>query len=517
MPGMLERARWAIARKIAPKPPGFRSAANAPQAPGGFSFGTSWWGGPQYTDVFNSRRAPTPWALVERYKSLIFALVARKRDAVAAVPIRLMADGSRVQGGRPRSACDPIRVARGVAKRHARAGMVSSAAVDQIYEVRNHPILDVLDNPDPYGNFDRRKLIGLMVAQQDVVGSAYLVPEGNGWDWRDTTSRKKGPPEYLWVVYPQYVTPIRQGDSPQVDHFQYFRDRLPFDAVLWFKQSVSLRDPYGSAYSPTYAGDMYADQEQRMISIADQMLGMGPRPNLVATAKDPMMPPGETERLRFEQDLNRRQAGPNAGGVLVNNGAWEFTPINQPPADSSWKDLSEYDRNCLSALFGVPPTFFTTDTNLANLQAADAFFARFGVEPMLHSICATLTALVKRWDPRLYFMHDPVLDEDEKLAEEVKSMQIASGRKSIDQVNEEDTIEPQPWGKEPLFNKNMVPWSILIKQAEQGLEQAKMSMENESKMTDFQTSEEPGDEAEARALVARAKWLTREIEGRLAG
>ena len=64
-------------------------ARQAPRAkkvadpPGGFSFGTSWLGGPQHTDPFGARRAPSPWQLIEKYVGLIYACVARARDAVA--------------------------------------------------------------------------------------------------------------------------------------------------------------------------------------------------------------------------------------------------------------------------------------------------------------------------------------------------------------------------------------------------------------------------------------------------
>jgi hypothetical protein len=337
------------------------------QPPGGFSFGTSWFGGPQFTDGFQSRRAPSPWQLVEKYGRLIYAMVNRNKDAVSRIPIRLYVDGSRAQGGKPRSACDPIRISRAAAGRFVRDGSVSAAAVDQVYEVRTHPMLDVLDRPDPYGYFDRKSLIGFLVGSMDVVGSGYLVPDGGGWDYR-TGVVGPGAPEFLWAVYSQYVIPVRQGGSPLIAFWQYFRERLPFENTLWFRQTTSLRDPYGAAFSPTYAGDMYQDQEGRFISYYDQIIG-GPRPNLVASAKDPLIPPGEAERRRHEQDLNRRHSGGNAGNAIVTNGAYDYTAINYPPTDSAGKDLSEYDRNCLASIFGQPPTFYTTDTNLANLQA----------------------------------------------------------------------------------------------------------------------------------------------------
>lgn len=443
--------------------------------PGGFSFGTSWFGGPYYTDKYGARRAPSPFKLVENYQALVYAMVARKRDAVAKVPLRLYADGSRVQG-RPRRSCDPIPVSRAVGQRHARAGRISAAAVDQVYEIRDHPILDALDKPDPDGYFDRTKLIGLLCAYQDVVGQAFLVPEGNGWDWKAGTVGS-GPPELLWVIYPQYVIPVRYGSTPLINYWQYFRDYIPKESALWFRQSVSLRDAYGSAFSPTYAGDMYQDQEGKFIANYDQVLGLGVRPDMIATAKDPMMPPGEMERKRFEQDAKRRHSGGNVGGILVNNGAWDFTPMTYSPADLAGKDIAEYDRNCLAAIFGIPPTYFTTDTNLANLEAADESFARFGVAPMCKAIEGPFTHLVQTWDKRLYFEFDPVIAEDELQRAQIDKIYVDMGAVTINQLNEEKKYPKVPWGEEPLFNKNMQTWSQMQESFEQSMEQGKAAME----------------------------------------
>ncbi len=449
--------------------------------PGGFSFGTSLLGGPQYTDAFQSRRAPSPWMLVEKYKTLIYAMVARNRNAVTRLPLRLFADGSRVQG-KPNRNCDPIKVSRAVGARLARAGQVSSAAVDQVYEIRDHPLLDVLDSPDPSGTFTRDKLIGIICAYQDVVGSCFLVPEGNGW--REPNARTKGPPLFLWVLYSQYVLPIRMAGSPLVEHFRYFRDRIEFEDVLWFRQNHSLRDPYGSAYSPTYAGDIYADQEDRQIALFDQILG-SPGPSLIASAKDPILAPNDPERKRFEQDMQRRQAGGNARNLLVTTGAWDFTPVSYTPADLAAKEVSEYDLYRLASIFDQPPTYYTVDTNNANLQAADRQHARQGVEPRCKSIAGTLTYLARTWDRRLSFAFDPALTEDDEANAKIIDMQLKNGQITINQANEEGRWPAVPWGDEPWIPGTLVQPSMAQEKHEQGIVQAQAAIDQGDDKTEL--------------------------------
>jgi hypothetical protein len=451
---------------------------DGPQPPGRFSFGTQLQGGPRYTDAFNARVGPSLTKLVENYSALIYAMVARNRNAVSRIPMRLLADGSRVQG-KPSRACDPIKVSRSVGRDLAQQGKVSTAAIDQIYEIRNHPLLDVLDDPDPYGTFTREKLIGLMVSYMDVIGSAFLVPEGNGWDWQDVTARPTGPPENLWVVYPQYVIPVRLATSPIVSRFQYFGSTLPYESVVWFRHNHSLRDAYGSAFSPTYAGESYRQQEQELVAILSQVLGIGPRPNLIATSKDPLMQVSRDQRDAFGRDMVRTQAGGSAGGILVNDGSWEFTQVDYPKADIAAKEISEHDMYVLACIFDQPPTYYTVDSNLANLQAADKQHWTQGVEPRCKTIAGQFTRLARMFDRRLMFAHDIGLAEDEVAKQTVIDMQLKSGQLTINEVNEEGKIAPKPYGDEPWIPGTLVQPSMAMEKHELGLEQGKKAMESQ--------------------------------------
>lgn len=521
-------SRLAAPRARRPRPAGDGWDGGQPAPPGGFSYGTQLFGGPMRVDSFGARPAPSPRQLVEQCIALIYAMMIRNREAVSRVPVRLYADGSRAQGGRPRSACDPIRVSRHVGVQIARANArVSAAAVDQIYEVRNHPILDVLDNPDGMGYFSRKKLIGLICCYMDIVGQAFLVPEGNGWDWRDReNARKKGPPERIWLIYPQYAIPFREAGSPMIRAFQYFRDYIPLDAILWFRHSYSLRDAYGGGYSPAYAGTLYAEQEQRFIAILDQLLGLGPRPNLIVSAADPTQSPGEAERKRFEQDLNRRHAQGNAGNALVTAGAWNITPVSYSPTDLAGMTVSEYDRNNLACIFGQPPTFYTTDTNIANLTAAREQHATMGVEPRCDTIAEALTRLVQTWDPRLFMKFDPVLPEDDEKRAKIIDMKLKNGSLTINQANEEERWPAVPWGDEPWLPGTLVQPSMAVEKHELGLETARAGIEQGRASMDLQKQQaewemsppdETGDEvdAEERALIERERWLLGQISRRL--
>ncbi len=462
----LQRLKADVAKRYGQTDP-----RTGPQPPGMFSFGTNLRGGPSKTDAFGRKRAPSPPELVERYHALIYAMVNKNRDACSKVQIRLMADGSRAQG-KPGSLGEPVPMTRSVGKRAYEMGLLKSqAGVNHTYEITNHDLLNTLDSPDPYGNFTRDKLIGLMVAYQDVVGYSFLVPEGRGWDWTDRTERRLGAPEFLWVIYPQWCIPTRTTRSPIVDTVYYFSDRIPMQACLWFRHSLSLVDAYGAAFSPTYAAEPYRQQEQELVSILSQQLGIAPRPSVVFTAKDAAFGVNPLAKQTLELDAKRKFAAAGAGGLYVNDGSWDVNVLDYPKADVGGMQIAQHDRDNLASIFSQPPTYYTVDSNLANLEAADAQFAKFSVEPRMKTVCNVLTYLAKKCDERMFFMHDPVIAEDEEKREKVFTMQLGSGRKTIDMVNAETQEDPVPWGKEPWMAGTLKQPSMLTEAHEQGMKQ----------------------------------------------
>jgi portal protein len=447
-----------------------------PQPPGRFSFGTQLRGGPRTTDAFGARQAPSPPQLVEKYHALIYAMANKNRDGCSAVPIRLMSDSSKINGKANRIT-DPIPVSRSQGIRAAEMGLVSKAAVDRIEEIRNHQLVRLLDQCDPYGTFTKEQFVGLNITFADIVGFSVMVPEGNGWDWeadRDgiNPNRRKGPPEYIWFLYPQWDIPTRTGRSPIVDTHYYFADRIPAQSVLWYRHNLSIVDAYGAAFGPTYAGEPYRQQEQELVSILSQALGIAPRPSVVFTAKDALQGITPTQKETLEADLKRKFASYGAGGLYVNDGSFDVHVLDYPKADVGGMQIAQHDRDNMASIFSQPPTYYTVDSNLANLQAADKQFARFSIEPRLRNFCSLLTKLARACDERLFFMHDEVVKEDEKERAEIDKIYVDMGAVTIDQLNEEKKYPPVPWGKEPMFNKNMLPYSMLIAQTQQGLQQA---------------------------------------------
>lgn len=487
--GFLSRLNADLEQRYPSTPKKKVSQETGPAPPGGFSLGTGLFGGPLYTDNYGGRRAPSPWQLIEKYKSMVYAMASRNEKAVCRVPFRLYSDSSKTNGGKARSACNPCGVSRSMTRRFIERGLISRGSVDNVEEIRTHPFLDLLDAPDPYGYFNRTALLSLVTRYNDIVGGAWLNPEGPGWGKDARKSGAKGPPEYLWVLYSQYVTPERMGRSPLVRSWQYFDRKIAFEDTIWFRQTISLRDPYGSGYSPAYASDMHSDLIDKFMSMEDQILGLGPMPRVIFTAKDPMMSPGRDEALGLKQDLKRQQSGGNAGGVYVNAAGWEVTAPNYPPVDMSGVELTTRELHWMAAIFDQPATYYTVDTNINNLQAADAQHAKMGVEPRCKMIGDVFTQFIRRYDPRLFFAPDPALAEDDEANQKVVDMQLKSGQITINQANEETQWPPVEWGDEPWLPGTLKQPTMLEQSHQMEQSTGAAAIENEGKATEFRYGE----------------------------
>ena len=423
--------------------------------PGNFSPGTSWIGGPYTTDAWGAKAAPSPARLIESFKSIAYCCATRNADAVSAVPLRLYMDSS---GGRkPKDISDPRSITRGQFNylRESRAVAGGSTRISDITEIRNHPFLYMLDNPDPNDDFDRTSLLKLIVLYMDVVGRAYFYPERPG-EWSANM-----PPRWFWPLYSQYVYPIRQSNNSVVGKYQYYSQTLYRDEVVYFGHSLSIKDPYGAAFSPLYAAVEYARLEDKFVSIQEQLLAMGPRPNLIGTPKDPNNVPGRDEKDRFEADLNRKHARSAQGGILLTTGAWDFMPMNYAPTDLAGLKIAEYDWQAICGAFGVPYEFFTTETNLSNQTAATEKHARHGVLPRCTTIANRLTKFVRRWDDNLFVAFDNPLKEDREREAKIIDMAVKNGTTTINQANADNGLPPVPWGDEPWLPNTMSQPSMI--------------------------------------------------------
>jgi hypothetical protein len=447
--------------------------------PAGYGAGVAWSGGPLYADAFGAKRGPSPWQLVEAFKQINFACTEFNALGLAALPLRLYS----VSGpGRekPRSWSEPRKVRRSEIHRladlpYVRRGFASKD-VEDVHEITHHQALDSIDNPaeDPKTGlqyFDRASFIATLSRYQDVVGIGYIKPEDESGN--PFSALHGGPdkvfPTHLWPMQSQYVYPVRATNSALIQKFKYFLEEYDPGEMIYIRLRPSLRDPYGAGYAAAQAAWQYTGLEDKGISMWDQLLGTGARPNLIASPMDPNASFGDDERRRFEAEMNTFHARGRAGRFLATSAPLKFTPIQYPGFDQGEMHVNVYNMERMCNCWGVPVSFMSSETNLANFQAGLAFHAKFGIQPRAECLANALTRLVRRFDERLFFAFDGAISEDKEQKMRIIIERVKAGLITGNEANEDYPETPKPWLDEPWIPGTLVQPSMAAERHESNL------------------------------------------------
>jgi phage portal protein BeeE len=416
-------------------------------APSGISSGSIGYGsgGPTWLDAFQSKRPPTPIELVNAYKSVAYACIKLNANGVAKVPLRLYVKTGRGDA-RPRRSVRPISRAMNERLRGNPELARTIGSDDTIEEVTEHQYLDAFAKPNPF--FDGNLLKLYMSISLDVTGSFYLYPV-------------RPDPSYacreMWPLQSQYVMPIKGTGAELLEEYRYFGDTFRPDELVRIR-TVSMRDPYLSAYAPLHAcfeqtglGDYYT-------ATAEQLLRGGARPEILVGPKDPALPWGEDERQRIEADVNNKHARGRLGRVWFTDGSFDAQVLSYGPADLSGLEITKWERLMAANCFDVPISLLQAeDSNKAVASEGTHQHQYYAIEPRCRAIAAALTAqLAEPVNPRLFFAFDDPVSRDIEREARVFDMELKNGKRTINEGRAECNLPPVPWGNEPWFPNTLV-------------------------------------------------------------
>lgn len=476
---------------------------------GGANYGaTPGLGGPMFADRFGSMRSPSPRDLLETYKSILYAAVNLKANAVVKVPLRLYVSTGRGDN-RPRCECTGVHKAARARLRELSYLPARVRAAQTIDEVTDHPLLDLLAKPNPY--YNRAMFLQYVSQALDIMGTAYLEPVLGGL----------AKFQQLWPLPAYLVRPIPGSGDELLAGYVYLGERYLPEELIRFRV-LSQRDPYLGQYGPAHAAFQYQDLHDKYLSVAEAVLGNGPAPGFLLRPKDPNASVPESAaaiEARFEQKFARG----GRGRALFIDGALDADPITYPPSDLAGMTISEdiVDRicNCLE----VPPGMFKAkDVNRANLDAAHRQLAERAVEPRCLSIANVLTEeLAQKIDPRLFFAFDSAVPGD--VDQDIKKTEsdLKTGVRVINEIRAERGDDDVEWGDEPWLA------SSLRQPSEERPEPAALQPKPEKPAADDEVphpgdeeetdegGKKPKDDDEEKALLAVVTRLAERVEQQL--
>jgi HK97 family phage portal protein len=398
------------------------------------------WSGTQFVDSFKRSREPTPNELMAELKGAAWACISINAAVCASFPPRLFVTTGPGQA-RPKCAAKALPPAAEQRLRALPHLALYTRAAAAVEEVTEHPLLTLLRQVNPIHNaFDLWELT-----------QVYLEVHGRAFWYLDRGPL--GTPANIWILPSQNVTPKRAPDSPRpVDYYQYRtgarEQRFAPEDVIFFRYP-DPRDPYTGGLSPLRA---CFEQVQLASDYAATKSAVYENRAVPSAVISPDIVLGEEERDRLEAQINQKLRRGGAGRILVAESGLKVQLLTQSLGDlAALADLKATKEEIANA-FHIPIAFLTSETNLANLQAAEHQHMAKAITPRLRRRDEKLNEqLLPLYDPtgRLFVAsEDPVPVNFENNLKELE-LKLKYGVCTINEVRAAEGQPPVPWGDVP--------------------------------------------------------------------
>ncbi len=317
----------------------------------------------------------------------------------------------------------------------------------RVEEVVAHPLLDLLAQVNPIHS--AHDLWELTTLYQETIGSAY---------WLLDLDPILGVPCAIWPLPAHLVRPVREPRSPRlVDAYELRQgatvQRFPPERIIHFRYP-DPREPYLAGLSPLKACWEAVHLQGRFLAYKRSLWENAALPGVILSPQEALSP---QERDRLETAWNARFRRGGIGRVLVAETGLHVEVLRTSLADvAALAEVGATQADIANA-FGVPLAFLTSETNLANLQAAEEQHASKAIRPRLARRDEKLNEqLVPFFDPtgRLFFASDDPTPSTLERQRRQEEQDLRLGVRTINEVRAERGLPPVAWGDEPLRNSS---------------------------------------------------------------
>lgn len=221
---------------------------------------------------------------------------------------------------------------------------------DKNLEVKAHPVLDLLSNPNP--QHGTTSFVEDMVSYWLIAGNSYVIC---------VRPRPGAPPRELWILRPDRMSVVPgpyniSGYDYSLDgHRQFFLK----EDILHLKMFAANNDWYG--LSPVSVAAALVDQQNEGFDWNTAILQNMGRPSgaLVATG---VLGNDQYERLR--KLIRERYTGKkNAGLPMLLEGGLDWKQFSMSPLELDWMESRKQNMRDISIALGVPPELLGDSAN----------------------------------------------------------------------------------------------------------------------------------------------------------
>ncbi len=394
-----------------------------------------------YADSYRHLREPTALDLLHELKGTAWACASVNAAVCARCPPRLYVTTAAHQ---PAARCLTRRLGAAEEQRLRETPHLAARVkgVETITEVVSHPLLTLLQQINPaHNSFDLWELTQL-----------YLEFHGNAY-WLLEMDDVLGIPVHIWILPSQFVRICRAADSPRlVDCYEFTAGgavaQFAPEDVIHFR-CPDPRAPYTGGLSPLRA---CYEQATLLSSGVARKRALYDNTALPGVVLSPDATIGQDERDRLEEQWNQKFRRGGAGKVLISETGLKVDLLSHSLGDLAALAELKATREDVANCFQVPLPLLSSETNLANLQAADHLHKSLAIVPRLRRRDEKLNEqLIPLYDPsgRLFLMSDdPTPQDQERLLKQTES-DLKYGVRTINEVRSERGLPPVPWGDVP--------------------------------------------------------------------
>jgi HK97 family phage portal protein len=419
------------------------------------------WSGTSYVDAWKRTRDPSPNELMAELKGVAWACASINAAVCASNPPALYVASSL---GDQAAKCRTKAISRRV-EQHLRNQVhlqPFTKAARQIEEVTEHPLLKLLAQANAiHSAFDLWELTTLYL---EVHGRAFLYLD---------LDPVLSVPRAIWPLPAQNVTPRRDPESPNlIDYYEYHsgRQRQEFmpEQVIFFRYQ-DPKDPYLGGLSPLRA---CFEQVALQSEYAATKSALYENRGVPSALLSPDAAIGEEERDRLETQWNSKFKRGGGGKVVVTQMGMKLQLLQQSLGDLAALADMKATKEDIANAFHVPLSYLTTQTNLANLQAAQTQHLNLAITPRLSRRDEKLNQQLVPWfDPsRRLFLASEIQGATADESTWQRAMNdLKYGVVTVNEVRADRGLPPVPWGDTPWAPlKNSGQWAVGSGQSEAG-------------------------------------------------
>jgi phage portal protein BeeE len=296
-----------------------------------------------------------------------------------------------------------------------KAATYANRAGDQVEEVLDHPVLDLLQNPDPI--YTGSMWMHMLFWFKEVSGRAYLY----------VGEKVNGVPVSAYILPSQFAWPML-SDTGFIAGYYYGRNRsdpmrIAAEDVVYLRQHGSPVHPAGGM-SWLFSVMAETDMEAAALQAEAQRWLNGGMPGMVFKAA-PTTTDAQMRQINAHLNQSTRGVG-KAGSILLLRDT-ELIQYGTKPHEMQYVEGITTTEKRIYDAAGIPePIYRLNSANLASATVANAQYMRYTIAPRLATLAGELTELLlphygvepgEMW----FCFDDPTQDDQIALATELRA------------------------------------------------------------------------------------------------